>query len=301
MPPLQAAAEPRHNMQLNLPFTPPLAWDPLVDFLAGRGAPQMERLDGRRYLRTARIGGKKGWFCVEPVSGAPALRVTADSSFQPVQAEFRSALRRLFDLDAEPEPIAASLRGDPLLAELVNATPGLRLPGTISVFELGLRGILGQQVTVKAATTLFNRLVARFGEPLETPFPGLDRLCPPPQALADAPLQTIIDLGLTSRRAATLQGFSRAVADGSLELHPGDDPGAAMERLKEFPGIGPWTAQYIAMRALAHADALPDADIGLMRACNIDKPAELRARAERWRPWRAYAAMHLWNWRNRGG
>ncbi|MCC5857699.1 MAG: DNA-3-methyladenine glycosylase 2 family protein [Ectothiorhodospiraceae bacterium] len=298
---MHTAVRTRHPLQLDLPYTAPLAWEPLVDFLAGRGALQLERLDGRRYLRTARINDCSGWLVVEPSPIPCALRVTASATLEPVAAELTTGLRSLFDLDADPAAVTAGLQRDPLLADLVATTPGLRLPGTLSLFELGLRAILGQQVTVKAATTLFNRLVERFGDQITTPFDGLDRLCPRPEALADTSLQSVIDLGLTQRRAATLQGFARAVADGSLDIGPGHEPEAAMARLTRLPGIGPWTAHYIAMRALSHADAFPEADIGLMRACGIDRPAMLRARAEAWRPWRAYAAMHLWNWRNTGG
>ncbi len=298
---MHTAARTWHQLQLDLPYTPPLAWGPLVDFLAGRGALQLERLDGARYLRTARINGCSGWLVVEPAPTPCALRVTASPDFEPVSTELKTGIRRLFDLDTDPAEVAKGLQRDPLLADLVAATPGLRLPGTLSLFELGLRAILGQQVTVKAATTLFNRLVEQFGDRITTPFHGLDRLCPRPETVADTPLQSVIDLGLTERRAATLQGFARAVADGSLDIGPGHDPEAAMARLTRLPGIGAWTAHYIAMRALSHADAFPEADIGLMRACGIDRPAMLRARAEAWRPWRAYAAMHLWNRRNTGG
>ena len=297
----QSATDTQARLQLELPYTPPLAWEPMVDFLAGRGAPQLERLEGSRYLRTARIADHCGWLVVEPAHSGTALRVTASPAFAPVQPELEAALRRLFDLDADPHAIAAGLQQDPLLADLVASTPGLRLPGTLSLFELGVRGILGQQVTVKAATTLFNRLIERFGESVTTPFEGLNRLCPQPETLAEVPVQSIIDLGLTGRRAATLQGFAQAIADGTLNIRPGDEPQGAMTQLTQLSGIGPWTAHYIAMRALSHEDAFPEADIGLMRACGIDKPAALRARAETWRPWRGYAAMHLWNWRNSGG
>lgn len=296
-----AAAETQDIIRLELAYTPPLAWEPMVRFLAGRGSRQLEQFDGRHYLRTVRINGHDGWVLVEPAPGKAHLAVVASGVLAPVDGELEASLRKLFDLDADPQAITRGLGHDPLLARLLDRNPGLRLPGTLSLFELGLRAILGQQVSVQAATTLFNRLIERFGPPAETPFTGLDRFCPEATVLAEARLQTIIDIGLTSRRAATVQGFARAIADGSLTVRAGDAPEQAMQRLQQLPGIGPWTAHYIAMRALSHADAFPEADIGLLRACGLDKAAQLRQRAEGWRPWRAYAAIHLWNWRNAGG
>ena len=198
-------------------------------------------------------------------------------------------VKRLFDLDADPAAIATSL--GPLAAQ----RPGLRVPGAVDGFELAVRAILGQQVSVRAASTLASRLAAGFGEPLETPYPLLCRLTPTAERIAAATLEDLTRLGLTGARAASLLALARAVAEDGLSLEPGGDVEAKMAFLKALPGVGEWTAQYIAMRALRWPDAFPASDLVLMRALGAAKPADALAAAEAWRPWRAYAAMHLWS------
>jgi AraC family transcriptional regulator of adaptative response / DNA-3-methyladenine glycosylase II len=177
----------------------------------------------------------------------------------------------------------------------VLSNPGLRVPGGFHGFELAVRAVLGQQVSVRAATTLAGRFAEAFGEPIETPFPALTRLSPSPTRVADARLDELTGLGLVAARAGCVRALARAVCDKAVSLEAGPDPVACMERLMALPGIGSWTAHYIAMRGLRWPDAFPHSDLGLRKALGGRSPREVLELAEGWRPWRAYAAMHLWN------
>lgn len=285
---------------LRLAYRPPLAWEALTSFLCTRGSSRLEQYHGERYLRSVRIDAATGWIAAEPDAANHQIRVEVSSSLLGQLIPLQTKLRRLFDLDASPALISAHLSQDETLAPLIKRMAGLRVPGTLDPFELSLRAILGQQVTVKAASTLFGRFVDRFGIPVETPLPGLDRCAPPAEALADAALQDIIDLGVTQRRAATIRELARALVEKRIVLDHGDRT-TIMDQLLALPGIGPWTAHYIAMRALSDPNAFPAADLGLARALNLDKPAQLTRRAEGWQPWRAYGAMHLWHHLSSGG
>ena len=178
-------------------------------------------------------------------------------------------LRNLFDLDARPDVIAGQLALDPLVGKWVKRRPGLRVPGAFDSFELGMRAILGQQVSVRGASTLAGRLAARFGEPIETPLACLNRVTPTPESIAMARTSTIAGLGLPSARAESVRHLARAVARGEIDLEPGVDPREIVARLVELPGIGPWTAEYIAMRALRWPDAFPAGDLGLKKASGL--------------------------------
>jgi 3-methyladenine DNA glycosylase/8-oxoguanine DNA glycosylase len=201
----------------------------------------------------------------------------------------------MFDLGADPAVIGAVLSQDPLLAALVAARPGLRVPGAWDAFELGVRAIAGQQITVGAATKLTGRIVQQYGIPLTdgTFCSGLTHSFPPPSQLAKATLNF-----MPAARAASIVGLAASFAANPTLFERGADLDASVDRLCALPGIGPWTAHYIAMRALREPDAFPAADIGLLRAMDNGQgrptPASLLARAEHWRPWRAYAALHLW-------
>jgi AraC family transcriptional regulator of adaptative response / DNA-3-methyladenine glycosylase II len=201
-------------------------------------------------------------------------------------------VRRVFDLASDPATIASALRGDPLLAPLVRRRPGLRIPGAWDAFECAVRAVVGQQVSVAAGRTLLTRLVERAGPKLARPTGGLTRLFPSPAALASADLR---GLGLVPARARTVAALAGAVADGSLVLDgPADEVRAALVAL---PGVGEWTAEYVALRGLGEPDAFPAADLVLRRAAGAGRaltPRALAARAEAWRPWRGYAAVHLW-------
>ncbi len=225
----------------------------------------------------------------------PTLRVTVSPSLAGALMPVVSRLRALLDLDAHPSAIDEHLAKDLLLAPRVRARPGLRVPGTCDGFEAAVRAILGQQVSVRGATTLAGRMAARFGEPVETPFAALTRLSPAPERLAQATEDEVAAIGMPGQRARSLIALARAVASGALSLERPSDVEATIARLLELPGIGPWTAQYLAMRALGWPDAFPAGDLGVRNALGGLSEREAERRAERWRPWRAYAVMHLWS------
>jgi AraC family transcriptional regulator of adaptative response / DNA-3-methyladenine glycosylase II len=285
---------------LKLGFRPPLAWQPLVRFLAGRSGINTECTIDNKYMRTIRIGKQSGWIAAEP-ERPNLLRVEVSASLLPVLPELQARLRRLFDLDANPSAIESHLASHATLRARLKHAPGLRVPGAICGYELALRAVLGQQITVKAATTIFGRFVDTFGASIATPFDNINRIAPRAEDVANASLQQLIDRGLTRKRAETVSVLSRAAADGALRLEPPAEFDATRESLQEIPGIGPWTAEYVAMRALRDPDAFPHSDLGLLHALKIEKPAKLQALAEKWRPWRAYAALHLWHGLGSGG
>lgn len=292
------AAGSSDSIPLRLAYRPPLAWEAMIDFLCARGSPRIERRDGNRYLRSVMIHGVTGWISAVPEQYL--IRVEVSSSLLSRLIPLQARLRRLFDLDANPELVSAHLSQDPALAPLIKKTPGLRVPGTLDTFELSLRAILGQQITVKAASTMFGRFVEHFGTAVETPFSGIDRCAPQAETMATADLQNIIDLGVTQRRASSIRELARALLDGRVNLD-GSDRSKAIEQLLAVPGIGPWTAQYIAMRGLNDPNAFPTADLGLVRALELPTASLLTARVDAWQPWRAYGAMHLWHHLYSGG
>jgi AraC family transcriptional regulator, regulatory protein of adaptative response / DNA-3-methyladenine glycosylase II len=285
---------------LKLGFRPPLAWLPLIQFLAGRSGSGTELVEDGRYWRTIRIGKHRG-FISAALLADNLLGVEVAPALLPVLPELRARLRRLFDLDANPITIDDFLRPQPELRGFLRRTAGLRVPGAIHGFELALRAVLGQQVSVKAATTVFGRFVETFGARLESSHPLLNRLAPDAGDVANASLQQLIDRGLNRRRAESIRALARSVADGVVRLDPPVDLAATRSALQALPGIGPWTAEYVAMRALGDPDAFPHSDLGLLRAAGIETPKALLARAEAWRPWRAYAALHLWHGGSQGG
>jgi AraC family transcriptional regulator of adaptative response / DNA-3-methyladenine glycosylase II len=294
-------AENEQGIVLNLGYRAPLAWTTLVDFLVGRSSDRAERRIDDRYVRTVKLGTHKGWIAAQTDIKKPLVHIQVSSSLLPVLPELQARLRRLFDLNANPVVIDKHLGKQPLFKQRIKLVPGLRVPGTMDGFALALRAILGQQITVKAASTLYSRFINAFGEHVDTPFAGLDRTTPLCSEVANATLQQLIDLGLTSKRAQTISLMARAAAEGSLALDATIDIAATRAQLQEIAGIGPWTADYIAMRALNDPDAFPHSDLGLLKAAQLDKPAKLLITAEAWRPWRAYAALHLWHQLNAVG
>ena len=302
---MKTHATPTDVLTLRLAFRPPLAWGNLLGYLARRAVPGAEVVvPGASYAWTVALGGTTGWLRVSRADDgtASALNVEVPAHLSPVLPETLARVRRLFDLDANPTVVDAHLAGagDPFLAGCVAARPGLRVPGTWEPFDLALRAILGQQISVAAATTLASRVAARFGRPLDEPAPaGLTRFAPDARTLAAADPAELAALGLTKVRARAVVGLAQAAEAGALRFPAGTTHDAAVAALKELRGIGEWTAQYVALRALRFPDAFPDGDLGLRKALvpageSPVSAAELRVRAERWRPWRAYAVIHLW-------
>lgn len=285
------------GIRLRLPFRTPCAGEPLLSFLAARALPGVETVTGRTYRRTARLGGAVGLVeaSLDEARGALDLRLVGLRPALALEATRRAS--RLFDLDADPAAVAAHLGADPLLAPLLARRPGLRVPGAWDPFETAVRTVLGQQVSVAAARTLAGRLASRFGPPLPAGLAaeGLTHLFPSPGELAEADVASI---GLPSRRAETVRALARAVALGRIDLGPAASLVEAEGRLAGIPGIGPWTARLVALRALGEPDALPADDLGLRKALSgggaLPSPSEVAERARAWRPWRAYALVHLW-------
>jgi AraC family transcriptional regulator of adaptative response / DNA-3-methyladenine glycosylase II len=267
---------------LELRYRPPFDWTALLGFLAGRAIGGVEHLEGDIYRRTIVTSRGPGWIEVRR-AGKTALTLSIHCPDSSELLTIASRVRRLFDLDADPQVIAGHLRRDALLGPLVKARPGLRVPGAWDGFELGVRAILGQQVSVAGASTLAARLVRKLGQPVAFEVTGLTHTFPSPADVSTADLA----IGIPAARAEAIRQFARAVACGRVTFDAAVDSRAFQEELRSLPGIGPWTAQYIAMRALSDPDAFPTSDLVLRRACGGSD-------REPWRPWRAYAAMHIW-------
>ncbi len=283
-------AQEEHEYRFLLRFRPPFDWKGLLEFLAPRATPGVEAVGPASYQRVFHLDHQAGWFeaTLDAAAGAVALRI----HFPDPRSLFLivERVRRLFDLSADPGEIAHPLRRDPLLARRISARPGLRVPGSWDGFELAIRAILGQQVTVKGATTLTGRLVREFGTPVAANH-RLTHVFPSAARLADADVARI---GLPRARAHTIRALARAVTEGDIRFSGTANVEDFLERFRSLPGIGDWTAQYVAMRALGEPDAFPAADLGLLHATGLRHPRELEARSQAWRPWRAYAAMYLW-------
>lgn len=282
-------------LRLRLSYRPPLAWSQMLMFLANRATAGVECVMGEHYLRTVAVGKHRGWLKLGPAPVANALAVEFPMSLTRVLAPILARLRHLFDLNARPDVIESHLRRDPVIGPAVRRSPGLRVPGAFGGLELAIRAILGQRISVRAATTLACRFAETFGEPVVTPFPELNRLAPSAECVANAETSALVRLGISRARAESIRILARTIADGGLILEPGSDPETVINRLKEIPGIGAWTAQYIAMRALRWPDAFPDGDLGLLKGLGETSSRQLHDMAQAWRPWRAYAAMHIWN------
>ncbi len=284
------------ELLLRLPYRPPFDWGLLTAFLAARAIPGVEAIDRDSYRRTIQVADASGVIEIRPVEHKSYLLLSVRLAGSSGLLQVVEGVRRMFDLGADPLEINRRLAGDPRLASLIAAHPGLRVPGTWDPFELSVRAVLGQQVSVKGATTLAGRLVVEFGTPLSNPSAaGLTHLFPTPAALARA---DVAKIGLPAARAEAVRLLARAVCDGRLRFDATCDSQQVQDELTVIAGIGPWTAQYVAMRALQEPDAFLPGDLGLRRTLSDNgKPqsaSSLVGLAERWRPWRAYAVMHLW-------
>lgn len=280
---------------VKLGFRPPYDWEAMLSFLRARAIPGIEVVSDGSYRRTIAIGSDRGVVVVEPAE-KHCLKATVRVGNLRSLPAIIARIRRVFDLAADPVAIGAHLSRDAALAPFVAARPGLRVPGAWDGFELAVRAILGQQITVAAATRLAGQLAARFGEKITTFDPGLTHVFPTPQQLAEADLSVI---GMPNPRRLALSALAATVAADPNIFGPRRSLDEAITQLRSLAGIGEWTAQYIAMRELREPDAFPAADIGLLRAMRDrngvrPSPAALLAQAEQWRPWRAYAALHLW-------
>jgi AraC family transcriptional regulator, regulatory protein of adaptative response / DNA-3-methyladenine glycosylase II len=293
-----ASSAPAPEIALLLPYHPPYDWEVMLGFLAGRAIRGVESVAGGSYSRVVELSGQAGSTGSITISHAPkqsALRAIVRFPRMDALPHIITRIRRMFDLSADPDAIGAALGADPALAPMIAARPGLRVPGAFDGFEVAVRAVLGQQITVRAATNLAARIVERLGTPVAETIPGLTHAFPRPEFFT---AKSLANSGMPGARAAALAGIAAAsIADPHL-FDPRRDLAEAIADLKKLPGIGEWTAQYIAMRALGETDAFLAGDVGLQRilAINGTRPnaAELLQRAERWRPWRAYAVLHVW-------
>jgi AraC family transcriptional regulator of adaptative response / DNA-3-methyladenine glycosylase II len=279
---------------VQLVYRPPYDWDGVLGFLQARVLKGVEWIAAGTYHRTVRLGTHQGWIAVRQAPGKCALFVEFSHSLTPVLPALLGRLRHLFDLGARPDLIAAQLSKDPILEKIVAKNPGLRVPGAFDGFELAVRAILGQQITVKAGTTLACRFTEAFGEKITTPFPELNYLTPLPDVVAKAEIGDIARLGIISTRAKSILALAQAVVSGELKLEAGAHPDDTMAQLTQLPGIGAWTAHYIAMRALRWPDAFPKEDIVIRNRLGGMSAKQAEEISQAWRPWRSYAVLHLW-------
>jgi AraC family transcriptional regulator of adaptative response / DNA-3-methyladenine glycosylase II len=301
----EAAIESGSALTMRLPYRKPFDWPAMLAFLAGRATPGCEQVLGDAYLRTVSINGENGIIECRPDTGSDSICLSIHGISTLALFEVAQRSREMFDLDAPTADIAEALSTDKKLRALLVQNPGIRVPGAWDGFELTVRAILGQQVSVKAATTLAGRIAERYGEPIDAPESvagkyselNLTRLFPTPQKLARARFNNI---GLITSRAETIRRVGSTVASGELDFDSTRDPEEFCRELTSIRGIGDWTAQYVAMRVLKNPDAFPSADLALLKAFDDDakrriSAGDLQGRAEAWRPWRAYAALLLWS------
>jgi len=276
-----------------LEFRTPYDWDALVTFLGARAIAGVEEINGPTYRRCLRLehNGKThaGWIAVAPIAARPALRVELSRSLHAAAEPVLEKIAYVMDVAADPRAIAA------VLGPIARKRPGLRVPGSFDGFEVAVRAIVGQQISVKAARTIAGRFAAAFGTPIDTPFPGVARLFPAASDVAGIEPDRIGELGITRSRSRTILALAQAIASGAISLVPTADVEPTLDQLRALPGIAEWTAQYLAMRALGWPDAFPHTDLGVMRALQERNAKRILATAEAWRPWRAYAVMHLWH------
>jgi len=286
----QKNTQPGNQYLFRLHYRPPYHWRGMLSFLSARATPGVELVENGSYRRTIFSQGKMGFFEVSLDECRDALSVRIDFGDPHSLFFIVERIRAMFDLNADWADIAQSLGSDPVLRERIQSDPGLRVPGCWNGFELATRAILGQQITVKGATALAGRMAASFGKPFAGSA-GLTHLFPLPEVLAEANLASV---GLTKTRAETIRALARAVCDGRITFEGVVDSEVFLDRLCEIPGIGQWTAQYVAMRALREPNAFPSGDLVLLRALGTKSSRDLEERAQGWQPWRAYAAMYLW-------
>lgn len=288
---------------LRLAYRAPFAWDAMLNYLAGRIIAGVEVVENKEYVRSVHIGYGheclQGWIRVAHLSKEQQLEVQVSNQLSPVLMPLLARVRQQFDLDANPTIVESHLASDTLLATQLKITPGLRVPGAFDRFELAIRAVLGQQISVAAATTLAARLVQQFGIPVTTPFAGITHHFPEAAQLARISVERLSQIGLPKTRAATVLAVAQFAADGGLEITPGASLEQAVAQLKSVRGIGEWTAQYIALRALRFPDAFPAGDLGLQKAAAENSEmkiseAQLLDHAKTWSPWRGYAALLLW-------
>lgn len=270
-----------------LAFRPPYDWSSILGFLRERASPGVEYVDDQKYMRTVSSGEYSGWIEVELSKSSDALTVNVSNSLAPILLQVIARVKRLFDLHSTPSIIEAHLGS-------VAIAPGLRVPGAYDGFEVAVRAILGQQISVKGATVLAGRMAQMLGQKVETPHPQLNLLTPTAHTVSKVAPNALGEIGIIRTRTASIIELAHRVETGHILLEPGANVESTKALLKSIPGIGDWTAEYIAMRCLEWPDAFPYSDLGIKKALSLKSDRAVLAAAEIWKPWRSYAAMHLW-------
>jgi AraC family transcriptional regulator of adaptative response / DNA-3-methyladenine glycosylase II len=292
------ASDAADCIALRLDYRAPYDFHSLLGFLRGRAIAGVEVVGEDEYVRSLALGEHRGFIAVKADEARGVLRARVSLTLAPKLMEIAAKLRGLFDLSARPDVIARDLKRDPLLKPLVTARPGLRVAGSMDGFETAVRTILGQQVSVRGATTLSGRFAERFGTPIEPhafcASAGVTRVFPSAEVIASADVHDVRAIGMPLKRAHTIVALARAVASGEVQLVSGADPEHTMAALTSIPGIGPWTASYLAMRVLRWPNAFPAGDLILHRALDAKNAKAAIERARAFEPWRAYATLHLW-------
>ncbi|MDQ6618934.1 MAG: helix-turn-helix domain-containing protein [Pseudomonadota bacterium] len=279
-------------LSFELAYRPPYHWQAMLDFLAARAIDGVEHVDSDRYVRSLRLEhhGKShaGWIAVSHSARRPALVVEISTSLAQAISVVLTRVRHAFDTSADPEAIASAL------GTLGADAPGVRVPGSVEGFEVAVRAVVGQQISVAGARTLLSRIALALGTPSEHPLPGVERLFPTAHQVSGAGATVVATLGILPSRARTLVALAHRVAQRTIVLDSGSDVQATMRTLRSVPGIGEWTAEIIAMRALGWPDAFPASDVALLRALGENTAARAKVTSAQWQPWRSYAVMHLW-------
>lgn len=276
-------------MRVVLKYRPPFDWSWFLSFLSDRLIDGVEQIDGQTYRRNVGCG----WISVSDCAAEHALIAMVSLQCSAHLRDLIPRLRKVFDCDCSPDIVNASL------GSVAQGKPGIRLPGAFDGFEIAVRAILGQQISVKAATTIAGRFARHFGSPVQSPFAGLDVRFPSASDIAGQPIEAIAQLGIIRQRAAAILALSQAIVSGQIDLNP--DEGLAhsaqktLQDLQALPGIGPWTAQYIAMRSLAQPDISLSTDLVVLKALGTTSPVRATELTQSWSPWRSYGVMHLWN------
>jgi AraC family transcriptional regulator of adaptative response / DNA-3-methyladenine glycosylase II len=285
-------AEHPSEFSFRLSYRSPFDWEQLLGFLSHRAIPRVEAVENGAYLRTVRLSRQNveytGFVEVRNEPDKRMLVVRLSDALAPVCVTVLERIRRLFDLEADSVAI------NKVLGPLARNLPGLRVPGSFDSFEMSVRAILGQQISVIGARTLAGRIVTHFGTPVDVSVESLGFVFPSATRMARATVGEVGRLGIIGRRAETIIALARAISRGELLLEPGNRIEGTLRQLRKIPGIGEWTAQYLAMRALSWPDAFPHTDLGIRKALGEKNPKKILEMTEKWRPWRAYAALHLW-------
>ena len=281
------------SYEFRLGYRPPFDWSAILDFLQARAILGVEHVDHTQYSRSVVLkinnSTEMGWVQVRNDEDRSCLRVRVAGTLSHAIPIVLTKLKTLFDLSCQPTQIDDALQG------AIPYVSGLRVPGSFDGFETAARAILGQQISVKAATTLAGRLVSRFGIPIETPMQFVTHAFPTAAVIASLNPEQLVSIGVTSSRAQSILALAAAMSTGQLRLDAAQNVSEAIKTLKTLPGVGEWTAQYIAMRALSWPDAFPHTDLGIRNALGISSVKRILEVAEAWRPWRAYATINLWH------